>query len=270
MQLYEKILELEKENRSYTLATVIETSGSVPGKVGFKMLVTEDKAVFGTVGGGEIELTAIQTCLERLKKNESGVEAYTLTSEPKPIKTKKAKQIPMSCEGTLSIYYDVHKTRPAVYIFGGGHVGQALLYMLVPLNYHTVLVDNRPEIANRKTHPNATEIVLSDYLEYARSFEPESMCFIVILTQGHHYDYDILKEIYRRSLPVKYIGIIGSQAKAYSMLMNLKKDFGESIDLTPVSTPIGLKIGGNTAAEIALSIAAEIQSVRFDKMLIPE
>jgi xanthine dehydrogenase accessory factor len=257
-------------NKSFTLATVIETEGSVPGKVGFKMVITEDGKHHGTVGGGELELSVVKEGLKRIAGNESGTQSYELTSGSSSKSENTVTKIPMSCEGRASIYFEVHKQKPTVYVFGGGHVGRALLYMLAPLDYHICLIDNREHIANREHHPNATEIVHSGYPEYAEQFEPPPKSFVVVLTQGHQFDYDILKAIYQRKLDVSYIGIIASKSKAFTMIKNLKNEFGNHVDTSRLSTPVGLKIGGNTAAEIALSIAAEIQSVRYNKILIPE
>ncbi len=271
MGIYKLIVDLENQNKSYVLATVIETSGSVPGKVGFKLLVTDDEEVHGTVGGGALEQSVIKEALTRLREGRSGRAEYVLSPDKKQDdKQPDVKQIAMNCEGKSTIFYDVFRRRPAVYVFGGGHVGSSLLYFLKPLNYYVRLIDNRSEMTGDNRLINAQEVIHSDYLEYAETFVPETDSYIVILTQGHRFDYDILKSIYKRELGVRYIGIIASKSKAFAMIKDLKSDFGEDVDMSCISTPVGLRIGGNTATEIALSIAAEIQSVRFDKILIPE
>ncbi|MCK5087146.1 MAG: XdhC family protein, partial [Melioribacteraceae bacterium] len=87
------------------------------------------------------------------------------------------------------------------------------------------------------------------------------------LTHGHNYDYIIMKELYERNIEAKYIGIIASNNKAAELKGKLKNDLGENINLDILHTPIGLPIGGDSASEIALSIAAEIQLVRYGKSL---
>ena len=64
--------------------------------------------------------------------------------------------------------------------------------------------------------------------------------------------------------------MIASQSKAREMITGIKKAFGKKTNTDNIYSPIGLKIGGDTAEEIALSIAAEIQSVRYNKILIPQ
>ena len=82
------------------------------------------------------------------------------------------------------------------------------------------------------------------------------------MTQGHNYDYEILKVLYKRKLTLRYIGVIASKSKSAGLIKKLKQDFGDNIDLSNLYTPIGLKIGGSTEKEIALSIASELQAIR--------
>ena len=171
--------------------------------------------------------------------------------------------IPMKCSGQATIYYEVNNRLAVIYIFGGGHVGHALLYYLMPLGYHTILVDNRKEFASKEKNPAAVEIINREYTDFVNEFNPPENSFAVIVTHGHKYDYEILKTIYERKLNFKYVGVIASKSKASSMIHNLKEELNNDINLSNLHTPIGLKIGGSTAEEIALSIAAEIQSIKY-------
>jgi len=263
MSIFEKISGLEKLNSSFVIITVVELSGSVPGKIGFKMVVESNGNATGTVGGGAIEIEAVKDALVRLSSGESGIKEYLLSD--KQTETVDYTQIvPMKCSGKVTLYFEVHGDLPSVYIFGGGHVGQALLQFLSKLNYYTVLIDNRREITENKIIP-ASKIILTEYVDFTNSFNPGTDDFIVILTQGHQFDFEIVKSIYKRKLDVAYIGVIASKNKAAELIENLKHDLDENIDLAKLHSPIGLKLGGNTASEIALCIAAEIQQIRFLK-----
>jgi xanthine dehydrogenase accessory factor len=261
MNPFEKVLELEKLNLPFVIATVIEMTGSVPGKIGFKMIIEPDGKTTGTVGGGALEKEVIDESLRRLSSYESGTKEYLL-SDKHLIVEENTKVIPMMCSGKVRVYFEVHRQSSIVYIFGGGHVGQALLYFLSPLQHHTILIDNRKEIIENK-NLNASQIIFQEYIEYANSFQPGEKDFVVVLTQGHKFDFEIVKSIFFRKLNPGYIGVIASKNKAKELVENLIKEFNDNIDLTKLHTPIGLKIGGDTAAEIALSIAAEIQSIKF-------
>ena len=75
----------------------------------------------------------------------------------------------------------------------------------------------------------------------------------------------IAKNIYLKKRKFPYVGVIASKSKAAGLVSKLKEELGKDIDLSNFHSPIGLKIGGSTAEEIALGIAAEIQSVYYQQ-----
>ena len=264
MNIYEKITNLINENKSFVLATVIKTEGSTPGKVGFKMIIESDGKCQGTIGGGAIEGEVIIESLRRLSTSESGIVEYLLSGEVL-VEKETAKVLEMSCSGRQWIFYEVFGQKPVVYVFGGGHVGEALLRQLSLLNYRKILIDNRPEFANKHKNPFADEIILDDYVKYASTFNPPENSFVVVMTHGHNYDFDIVKIIYERNLKLKYVGVIASKSKAQKLINQLKEKFGAELNLDNFHSPIGLNIGGETPQEIALSIVSEIQAIRYNK-----
>ncbi len=265
MKVFEKIVELIKQNKSFVFATIIKTDGSTPGKVGFRLIVESEKDTFGTVGGGEIEQEVIFESIRRLKSKESGIVEYLLAGDS-PVKESDIKVLNMSCSGKCWIFYEVFGSKPIVYIFGGGHVGQALLKQLSFLNFYKILIDNRPEFANKDINPHADEIHCTDYVDFANSFNPPEDAFIIIMTHGHGYDFDIVEQIYARQLKVRYVGVIASKTKAQKLKNKIMEIF-EGVDLSNFHSPIGLDIGGESPQEIALSIAAEIQAELYNKRI---
>lgn len=264
MDIYSKIIELNKENRNFVIVTVVKSTGSTPGKAGFKMVVDDEGKTYGTVGGGAIEMEAIQESIRLMASgNENLLKEYLLIND-ETIVDPDATTIPMSCNGKLWFYYEAVKNLPVIYIFGGGHVGQALIGILSKLKYHVMLIDNRQELFE-KNKAKGINCIYSEYKDFAEQFIPADDSYFVVVTYGHQFDYDILKTLYARNLVRKYIGVIASRAKAAAMINNLKNEIDANLDLSLLHMPIGLKIGGDTAYEIALSIAAEIQSVRYEK-----
>lgn len=266
-EIFQKISELIKNNRPFVLTTIVKTEGSTPGKVGFRMIVESENVTHGTIGGGMIEREVVFEAIRRMKSRENGVVEYLLSGDA-PIDKEQAKVLKMSCSGRAWILYEVFGVKPKVYIFGGGHVGQALLKQLSLLNFYKVLIDNRPEFANKEKNPFADEIILADYIEYASSFSPDESDFVILMTHGHNYDFDILKTIYKRKLKVRYIGVIASKSKSHKLKKDILQNIGNHVDFSNLYTPIGLDIGGSTPQEIALSIAAELQSILYAKIKI--
>lgn len=262
MDIYKIASELESKNEAFVIAFVVSVTGSSPGKAGFKMIVKSDGTSIGTVGGGAIEVEVIKEAKSSLLKGENYLKEYFL-SDKNPAVKDDVKVVPMSCNGGLTVFYEVHGMLPTVYVFGGGHVGSSLLYFLRPLKFFTVLVDNRPEFISKEKNPYASESILSEYDEFTKSFDPPEGSYFVIVTQGHKYDEIILKNIYSKKKNFEYVGVIASKSKAAGLTKSLKEFFGKNLDLSNFHSPIGLKIGGSTAEEIALGIAAEIQSVHY-------
>ena len=264
MNHHKKILELIETNKTFVVATVVESTGSAPGKSGFKIIVDSSGQSFGTVGGGAIEFEVIENCKRILENGENKFQRYLLSQKGNSANNN-VKVVPMMCNGKESIFYEVYRMKPEVYIFGGGHVGQALLRILQNLGYHIKLIDNREEFSNSKVAPGADEYITADYIEYTGNFEPPEDSFLISLTHGHSFDYEILNKIYSRKLEVKYIGVIASKSKGKQLKDKLLSEVNSDIDFSKLHTPIGLRIGGDSADEIALSIAAELQTVRYSK-----
>lgn len=266
MNIHRSTAELMEQNQAFVLATVIRAKGSVPGKTGFKMIVLPGGETRGTVGGGAIEKRVIGDAAEIAAGGESQVREYVLSSKAAgEDESGTVTILDMSCEGKVWIYFEVHGRKNNVYVFGGGHVGNKVLYFLKPLPFNSILIDNRREFASREANPDASQVVCSEYAEYARNFSPSENDMVVILTHGHKYDFDIVEIILKRKLTLKYIGVIGSKSKAKTMLEKIKEFSGQA---NRIFSPVGLPIGGDSAAEIALSIVAQIQAVQYDK--IPE
>jgi len=269
MNELEKILELQKSNKSFVVATVIESKGSAPGKSGFKIVVDSQQNTSGTVGGGAIEYEVIEHCMRLMNVGKNEIKKYLLTKTNVAVE-EDTTIVPMMCNGNVTIFYEVYNMKPEVYIFGGGHVGQALLRLLPNLGYHTKLIDNREEFCNQNTVPGADEYICADYIDYTQKFEPSEKSHLICLTHGHSFDYEILKNIFSRKLNVMYIGVISSKSKGKQLKEKLLEEVSKEIDFSTLYTPIGLKIGGDSADEIALSIAAELQTIRYSKNVIIE
>ncbi|HPN38341.1 MAG TPA: XdhC/CoxI family protein [Melioribacteraceae bacterium] len=263
MDIIKKINELKELKKNFCVATIVKTSGSTPGKVGFKYITTEDGISYGTIGGGEIEVRVFKECKKRINDKKSDFKEYILTDKPIE-QVGDSEVIPMMCSGKVWIFYEVFCSEHTVYIFGGGHVGKELTYFLKPLNFNTILIDNRKEIANYEYNNFADEVILSEYEIFTKEYNFKENSFYVILTHGHSFDYVVAKNIIFRELKSKYIGVIASQIKASRLKEMLKEELGNKPEIDKINSPIGLNIGGETASEIALSIAAQMQSFIFN------
>ncbi|MEN6439597.1 MAG: XdhC family aldehyde oxidoreductase maturation factor [Syntrophobacter sp.] len=162
-------------------------------------------------------------------------------------------------------YIEALFNRGTAFIFGAGHVGQALARMTPLVDFKTVVLDDREEFASRERMASADEVVVLRTFEDALAgFALDEDSYIVIVTRGHAHDKTVLSQSLRTK--AGYIGMIGSRRKRDIIYQALAEtgEFGEDA-FARVHSPVGLAIGAETPEEIAVSILAEMIQVRAEK-----
>ncbi|WP_298267453.1 XdhC family aldehyde oxidoreductase maturation factor [Geobacter sp.] len=155
-------------------------------------------------------------------------------------------------------------TPSTVYILGAGHVSQHVAELAGKVSFHTVVMDDREEFANRERFPTAGDvIVLDSFTGCFAGMEVGGDSYVVIVTRGHTHDRVVLEQALRTK--AGYIGMLGSRKKSVEIRKALLAEgFGET-DVNRFNCPIGLKIGAETTAEIAVSIVAELIQARANQ-----
>lgn len=157
----------------------------------------------------------------------------------------------------LQLVVELVRSKLHVVIFGGGHVGHAVALMSAIVGYRVTVVDDREEFASRKRLADpAIELLVSDYDTASRKLELSSNSAVVIVTRGHQYDEVCLRSVIRSE--ARYVGMIGSKRRVMAVLDRLNREGFSREELSRLHAPIGLKIGGRSPQEIAVSIVAEI------------
>ena len=144
----------------------------------------------------------------------------------------------------------------SVYIFGGGHVGRALVPVLATVGFRVVMYDNREELAKKENYPMASEVIFGSFSDISGKVALTANDYAVVMTPGHQADYEILSRVLGSD--ATYIGCIGSRTKVAKTRERLKCDGYTEEDIARVHAPIGLPILAETPEEIAISIAAEM------------
>lgn len=156
-----------------------------------------------------------------------------------------------------SVFYVETLVRPGrVYIFGGGHVAQALVPVLHGVGFRCAVLEDREEFCRPELFPGVEECRLVDMgnIDPGASITGEDM--ICILTRGHACDFEA--EAFALGTAAGYIGVIGSRKKTEALNARLLERGFTQEDLDRATTPIGLDIRAETPAEIAVSIAAQL------------
>lgn len=146
-----------------------------------------------------------------------------------------------------------------VIICGGGHVARALAPAALAVGFEVAVVDDREEFADPQRFPGA-EVTLGEFDGVLERLGVDRGSYIVIVTRGHTHDMDVLVQALRT--PARYVGLMASRSKRARMVAALLEAGMSEEALERVHSPIGLDIGAETPAELAVSIVAEMIQVR--------
>jgi len=299
LDFYPKMKNLLQEEKRLVLMVVIANEGSSPGRKGFKMAVSKNQ-LLGTIGGGIMEIKLVEYAKSLLAKErfqpftkrqihdksapadqsgmicsgEQSIAFYDIDDAMIPILDSIISNPAATVYFTDSgIHTELHHpqesaweySEPAslpnkVYIVGGGHVGLALCEVLSRLDFEIHVLDHRENLntMNANTFAHYKETIL---FEEVGEYVPEGdNVYVVIMSVGYRTDEIIVSRLLDSHF--RYIGLMGSKEKIATLKQNLY-DQGFTYDqVSKVQMPIGIDIKSESAAEIAISVAAELISVK--------
>ena len=244
------------------LVTVQDAQGSVPREAGAWMLVFPDTEA-GTIGGGHLEFDAIAEARRRLAGGGGDpVLRYAL-----------GPSLGQCCGGVVHLRFDRLTARDApalaqrlraelapLALFGGGHVGKALVRVLAPLPFAVTWIDSRDEIFPADVpgnvaceHSDPVQAAVGDLAPHSR---------VLIMSFSHAEDLDIVAACLKRLREhgdLTYIGLIGSKTKWATFRHRLEERGFHKQELAQVTCPIGVPgISGKQPEVIAVAVAAQL------------
>ncbi|MCH7871618.1 MAG: XdhC family protein, partial [Planctomycetes bacterium] len=152
------------------------------------------------------------------------------------------------------------ESAPRLLIAGAGHIGRLLAGLAVPLGFDVHVIDDRADYANPQRLPPPVQTTAGPIEAALAQLAPDANTYVVIVTRGHKHDEKALQAVL--GSPAKYIGMIGSRRKVAVTFDDLKHAGATDEQLARVHAPIGLSIGAVTTEEIAVSIVAQLVSIR--------
>ncbi|CAI8307980.1 MAG: putative xanthine dehydrogenase subunit A [Marine Group II euryarchaeote MED-G33] len=246
-----------RDGEAVAMASVITAQGSVPGKPGAHMAVT-DSEVYGTVGGAGLEMKVMNHLREILVSGEGRIETYQLQKEASG---KAGTPLNSLCGGILTVAMEVIQPMPHILLAGGGHCAQAIADASAPLGWSVSVLDARPEYASEELWPDAEECIAAQPGDFLARETTESLArFSHILLLGHDWAIDeaLLIGLLERAEGRPKIGCIGSKSKWKAFEKSvLNSGIGQEI-LDTVICPIGVNIGAESPQEIAVAVLAQI------------
>ncbi|MBN2148032.1 MAG: XdhC family protein [Anaerolineales bacterium] len=250
--IFEALAELEQRDEAAALCMIVRTRGSTPRHTASKMLVYPDGQILGTVGGGEIENRVIAAGMQALKDGRPRLLEYQM-NDP-------ARGDAGVCGGQVEVYVEPIQPRPVMVVIGSGHVGKAVAHLAHWLNFRVVVNDDRPEFCTPEAVPDADAYFPVAMADLPAHLKITPWTYLVLTTRGVDVDVPGLPALLES--PAAYIGVIGSRKRWVTTCKQLVEAGVSEESLARVHSPIGLKLGAETPEEIAVSIMAEIITLR--------
>lgn len=244
----------------FVTVTLVQPEGHVPQDIGAKAIVTVEGLVWGTVGGGRLEARAIEHARAMLGRavDEHGVPRAVA---PELVRYELQRDLGMVCGGAASLFYEVATAATwNIVVFGAGHVAQATVALLSTFHCNLVCIDPRPEWLGRlPARANLRTQLAAEPSEQVASLPRGA--FVLCMTQGHATDLPIVRRLLQEGRS-RFVGVIGSEAKARTLRSTLLKEGFPEAAVQAIRCPLGLPLGTNAPAEIAVSIAAQLLQER--------
>ncbi len=165
-----------------------------------------------------------------------------------------------------AVYTRVFLPPQRLILLGGGHVSQPLSRYSADLEFDVVVVDDRPGFANAVRFPEAKQVICDSFEHAIGQLTITKYDFVCVITRGHRHDAACLRVLLAGEQP-RYLGLIGSRRRTIELFKMLEEEGFDRGNIDRIHTPIGLAIGAETPKEIAISILAELISVRSNKSL---
>jgi xanthine dehydrogenase accessory factor len=255
--LWRRLAEVSAAGEAVALATVVGVDGSAPRASGARMLVWADGRSEGTVGGGAFEHRVIASAMAAIAERRSRRVTVHLTRD-----------LGMCCGGAMDVFIEPVAAVERFVCFGAGHVAAALHPGMRAMGFDVTVVDEREEWNTEERFPGANRHV-GDARAFARALGTDPRTWILLTTHEHALDQDLLEVLLGRSWA--WLGLIGSRAKIARFFIRLRAAGVDEALFARVSAPVGLDLGAETPAEIAVAIAAEVVRARrgADRAPIP-
>ena len=196
----ELLSEFKSKKQPIALVTVTKVLGSAPCKVASKMIVTNQKEIFGTIGGGKLEFQVIDEAVIAINENTIKEFSYTLGPE-----------FEQCCGGKVELLIEPMNKTPELYLFGAGHIGVELCNILKDTLFNITLLDVRENWKENLTIDKNITFSNIDFDLYKQTINWGTNCYVVIMTHDHKLDFEITALALHSE--TKYIGLIGSKTK---------------------------------------------------------
>ncbi len=266
MDIYSRIAELRQTGQSFALATVVSRQAPVSSHLGDKAIIFEDGCFEGYVGGACSREIVRKQALEALRLGKPRLVRITPEAAARVVLEHADEVvIPMTCasEGAVDVYIEPLIGKSCLLVVGGSQIALTTAQIAARMNYTVTLACDKPELAGVSLE---SEIQVLDWRELGSWLDAQNPAktHIVIASQGH-YDEDALVLIAQHMPRPAYLGLVASRKRGAAVLDNLEILGVPRTTFPQLKYPAGLDLGGRGRDEVAVSILAEIISLKHQK-----
>lgn len=230
---------LEAEDAGMAVAEVVGIDGPAAGQ---RLLVYEDGRVLGSLGDEALDAHACRVAADLLAGGDTRLEELA---------------------GAGALFVAAHRPADRLVVVGAGHIAVPLAALGVRLGFEVTVVDDREEYATDERFPPQATVLRADFeTDPLAGVRIDARTYVALVTRGHRWDFDCLRQLVAAEAMPRYVGMIGSRRRVRAALHALLEAGIPRDVLSTVRAPIGLEIGAETPEEIAVSIAAELVAVR--------
>jgi xanthine dehydrogenase accessory factor len=240
-RLAERLAAAEESREPVALATLVATPDPLRLPLGLRAVV------WGGGAEGLEDLPAAAAIREGAVEAILGYRSRRIT-------------VPTEEGGEAGVFLEVIAPPEEVVIVGAGHIAVPLARMAKSMDFEVTVLDDRSAFANRLRFPEADRVIAASIEKTLAELPVGPHTYLVLVTRGHTLDQAALLRVIDR--PAAYIGMIGSKRRVRAVFDHLRRMGVPEAHIRKVYAPIGLSIGAETPAEIAVSILAEIVAVR--------
>ncbi|CBG90112.1 XdhC family protein [Citrobacter rodentium] len=251
MTIFEEAARLEKQNRPFALAQIVDSRGSTP-RHSAQMLIRDDGSIVGTIGGGMVERKVIAEALEALREKASRMFHGRMARSG-------SDAVGSDCGGAMSVYISVHGLRQKLWLIGAGHVNRAIAQSAARLGFDIYVGDIYPESLNPDCFPASAHLIqAASFAEVIDNMAMQPEDFVLIATNNQ--DREALDKLISR--PVAWLGLLASRRKVQVFIRQMRENGVAEEDISRLRAPVGYDIGAETPDEIAVSVLAELLQVK--------
>lgn len=250
-EIHRLLLEASHSGETCAVATVAKVTGSAPREAGTKMVIFEDGHVAGTIGGGKFESLVIEEARKAMTTGKPILKIY-------PMHEASDESFGAICGGEVTVFIEPQVPPPLFCLIGAGHCARALAKFASQCGFAVTVLDDRADLLRPPHFDSSIRCLAETPAEaFVRSHNWSERDALVLVSCNYHLDREALAAALEKG-GMGYLGMIGSKKKVMTVFDELSRRGISRKALASVRAPIGVNIGADSPAEIAVSVLAEV------------